>query len=74
MSLSEDATKLFVRDWGNGRVQVLDTDFRVLISIGSSGSREGELDFPMDVSCDSACRVYIAEFYRVQVFSQDGVS
>ncbi len=73
LALSKDDTKLFVCDWGNGRVQVLDTDLRVLGSIGSSGSGEGELGFPMDVSCDSAGSIYIAEFYRVQVFSQDGV-
>ncbi len=49
---------------------MLDTDLRVLSNIGSSGSGEGELDFPIDISCDSTCRVYIAGFLpRTGVFT-----
>ncbi len=74
VALSKDGTQLFVCDSKNHRVQVLNTDLRVLGCFGRHGSGEGELNLPEGVSCDTVCRVYIADNWnsRVQVFSQDG--
>ncbi len=74
VALSKDGTRLFVCDSKNHRIQVLNTDLRVLGCFGRHGSGQGELNHPVDVSCDSVCRVYIADIWnsRVQVFSHVG--
>lgn len=75
VALSLDGTKLFVCDAWNHRIQVLDTDLRVLGCFGSRGCGEGQLVFPLDIACDSTGNVFITDAWKdcIQVFSQDGV-
>ena len=66
--------KVYVADWGNHRIQVLNSDLTFSTTIGKYGKDKGQFHFPYGVTCDSAGNVYVAEFsnFRVQVFSVKG--
>ena len=61
---------LFVADSGKSVIHVLDSDGRLLESIGRFGWRSGEFDTPTDVALDGRLRLYIADSgnNRVQRF------
>ena len=66
--------KVYVCDFGNHRVQVLNEDLTFYSSFGSRGSGDGELNYPWDVAFDSTGSTYIADSlnHRVQVFTPKG--
>ena len=66
--------RVYVADTGNKRISVFDDDGNPLLTIGSGGSRDGEIDEPVGVAVSSNGEVYIADTWnqRVQVFGSDG--
>ena len=67
--------KVYVADWGNDRIQVLNSDLTFSSSFGREGSNNGEFDQPFDLSTDSDGNVYVADRdnHRIQVFTADEV-
>ncbi len=65
----------WVIDRKESRILKLDSDGRVLISVGASGRREGYFSRPADVLIGTDGRIFVADRnnHRVQVFSSEGV-
>jgi sugar lactone lactonase YvrE len=67
--------KLFVTDIKNHRIVVLDkNNGKQLYTIGSTGSKEGELFYPTNLALSPDNHLYISETgnFRVQKFTLDG--
>lgn len=66
---------LWVLERGRGRLHKLDAAGNVLLTVGSSGSRNGQLDEPQDFVIASDGSLYVADSGngRIQGFSADGV-
>ena len=76
--------QMYVWDSDNRRIQVFDLDLNFIRSIGLLGKGRGELDFPSDITFDSAGNMYIADRgngrvqvldssgYFIQLFGQEG--
>ncbi len=66
--------KIYVPDYSNHRVQVLNSDLTYSSTIGRKGSGNGEFDSPWGISCDSTGKVYVADSknHRIQVFTAEG--
>ena len=67
--------KVYVADYGNHRIQVLNSDLTYSGSFSREGSNNGEFSHPHELSTDSDGNVYIADRHnnRIQVFTADGV-
>ena len=68
------SNKIYVTEFRNNRVQILNEDFTFSSKFGQTGSGCGEFMRPYGVAFDSQGRVYVTERYnhRVQVFSERG--
>ena len=66
--------KVYICDFVNHRIQVLNEDLTFFSSFGSKGSGDGQLNYPWDVAFDSARSTYIADSLNhcVQVFTPEG--
>ena len=66
--------KLYVADWGNHRILVLNSDLTFSATFGKQGEDKGQFDCPSGITCDSAGNVYVSDFgnHRVQVFTAEG--
>ena len=66
--------KIYVADWGNHRIQVLNSNFNFSTSFGKEGKENGQFNYPQAVACDSAGHVYVADSAncRIQVFTAEG--
>jgi DNA-binding beta-propeller fold protein YncE len=67
--------KLFITDLKNHRIVVLDkTTDKLLYTIGSTGSKEGELFYPTNLALGPDNHLYVSETgnFRVQKFTLDG--
>ena len=67
--------KVYVADWGNNRIQILNSDLTYFGRFGRGGFGTGEFDGPSDISTDKDGNVYVADCgnHRIQVFTVDGV-
>ena len=67
--------KVYVTEYNNHRVQVLNSDLTYCSSFGSKGYKDGVLYCPRDISTDSHGNVYVADSgnHRIQVFTAEGV-
>ena len=67
--------KVYVTEFNNDRVQVLNSDLTYCSSFGRYGSNNGELYCPKDISTDSHGNVYVSDSgnHRIQVFTAEGV-
>ena len=67
--------KVYVTEFVNHRVQVLNSDLTYCGRFGSKGSKNGEFNHPRDISTDSHGNVYVVDSYnhRIQVFTAEGV-
>ena len=67
--------KVYVTEYSNHRVQVLNSDLTYCSSFGSKGSGNGEFNLPKDISTDSHGNVYVVDSdnHRIQVFTAEGV-
>ena len=63
--------RLWVADACNHRVQVFDTNGRLLKLWGTPGSQPGQLSYPYGLLLDGEGHVYVTEFgnHRVQKFT-----
>ena len=66
--------KIYITEYHNHRVHVLNEDLTFCKTFGSSGPDNGQLSGPRDISIDSTGSVYIADTgnHRVQIFTADG--
>ena len=69
-----ERNRIYVCDYSNHRVQILNADLTFNSSFGSKGSDNGQFNNPWGVAFDSTGNVYIAdcENHRIQVFTEDG--
>ena len=68
------SNKVYVTDGDNARVQILNEDLTFYRTFGSSGSGNGQFQWPRDISFDSTGNVYVADQNnkRIQVFTANG--
>ena len=66
--------KIYVADYSNNCIQVLNPDLTFYKSFGSSGTGNGELRNPTDMAFDNAGNVYVADVLNacIQVFTSEG--
>ena len=74
IAISPITGQVYIADWGNDRVQVLNPDLTFSRSFGSKGSANGQFWYPYDIAIDSQGLVYVADYCncRIQRFSPDG--
>ncbi|CAI7992479.1 RING finger protein nhl-1, partial [Geodia barretti] len=67
--------KVYITEFNNHRVQVLNPDLTYSSSFGTNGSNNGEFNHPRHISTDRDGNVYVADSgnHRIQVFTGDGV-
>ena len=53
--------EIYVSDFGNGRVTVLDTNLNFLRTINEAHSPQANIQGPMDVSFDFFCRIFVLD-------------
>lgn len=65
---------VFVADSYNHRIQVFDSNFSYVKTIGSHGNATGQFEYPTGLALDSSGLLYVADKFnhRVQVFDADG--
>ena len=66
--------KVYIVDYNNHRLQILNPDLTFFGSFGDRGSDSGQFQFPSDVAFDSTGNVYVADTdnHRIQVFTAGG--
>lgn len=66
--------KIFVAEYGNHCVQILNPDLTFSSSFGCHGSGNGQFNHPYDVAFDSKGYVYVTDYdnHRIQVFTAEG--
>ena len=66
--------KIYIIDYYNHRVQILNENLTYHLTFGSGGSENGQFNSPRDISIDSAGNVYVADSdnHRIQVFTANG--
>ena len=74
ISINAKNNKLYVADWGNHRVQVLNSDLTLSTTFGKQGEGKGQFNSPCGITCDIAGSVYVTDRrnHRVQVFTAEG--
>ena len=67
--------KVYVTEFNNHRVQVLNSDLTYCSSFGRNGSNNGEFNHPWGIFTDSHGNVYVTDRdnHRIQVFTAEGV-
>ena len=65
---------VYVVNYGNHRVQVLNSDLAFSSTFGKNGSGKGQFYSPWGIACDSTGKVYVADTgnHRIQVFTAEG--
>ena len=66
---------MYVADYGNNRIQVLNRNLTFSHMFGSHGSNEGQFNYPCGVTIDdNTGDVYVADYWnhRIQKFTSDG--
>ena len=66
--------KIYVVEYGNNCVQILNPDITFSSSFGCHGSGNGQFNHPYDVAFDSTGHVYVTDHdnHRIQVFTAEG--
>ena len=74
IAISPITGQVYIADWGNDRIQVLNPDLAFSHSFGSKGSANGQFQDPTDIAIDSQGLVYVADTSNslIQKFSPDG--
>ena len=74
IAISPITGQVYIADWFNHRIQVLNPDLTFSHSFGSEGSANGQLVNPHDIAIDSQGLVYAADASNclIQKFSPDG--
>uniref|UniRef100_A0A1X7UZB6 RING-type domain-containing protein n=1 Tax=Amphimedon queenslandica TaxID=400682 RepID=A0A1X7UZB6_AMPQE len=74
IAISPITGQVYIADWGNDRIQVLNPDLTFSHSFGSEGSANGQFQSPCDIAIDSQGLVYVADSdnHRIQKFFPGG--
>lgn len=79
VAVNRDGSKIYIVDRGtpegdDHRVHVYDKKGQKIIEIGPRGSKDGQLNIPLDATVDENGLLYIADSgnFRVQIFSPEG--
>ena len=74
IAIHPHSKKLYVADYNNHRLQILNPNLTFSGSIGSRGNGNGQLKNPSDVAFDNSGNVYVADTnnHRIQVFTAEG--
>ena len=66
--------EIAVADYGNHRVQILNSNGNFIRSFGHQGSKQGEFNYPCGIAFDKNGHIFVAEHYnhRIQVFDGEG--
>ena len=66
--------KVYVADYLNHHVQVLNSDLTFSSTFGKEGGGKGQFKHPWSIACDSTGNVYVTDSsnHRIQVFTADG--
>ena len=66
--------KVYVVDWGNNRIQVLNSDLSFCGTFGKEGDGKGCFGSLGDIACDSTGKVYVVDSLNncIQVFTDEG--
>ena len=74
IAISPITGQVYIAEWGNHRIQVLNPDLTFSHLFGSEGSDNGEFQYPLDIAIDSQGLVYVSDSgnYCIQKFSPDG--
>ncbi len=72
----DERDHLWVTDAGNHRIQVFDTQGKLLKIWGSQGDAAGQLYYPYDLALGPNDTLYVCEYgnHRIQKFTRDGQS
>jgi DNA-binding beta-propeller fold protein YncE len=67
--------RVYVLDGVNNRVKVHAGSGQHLFSFGTTGTGNGEFNFPLGIGIDETNRIYVADSgnHRIQIFSPEGV-
>ena len=74
ITISPTSGHIYVADFGNHRIQVLNPDLTFSYSFGSKGSAEGQFSNPDFIAIDNQGLVYVSDSWnhRIQVFTSEG--
>ena len=74
IAISPITGHIYVTDFGNHRIQVLNPDLTFSYSFGSKGSAKGQFYQPCFISISNQGFVYVSEWtnHRIQVFTLEG--
>ena len=74
VAFSSSNRRVYVTDWENDCILVLNSDLTFSSSFGKKGSGKGQFDGPLGIACDSTGKVYVADRgnHRIQVFTAEG--
>ena len=74
VAISPITGQVYVADWWNHCIQVLNSDLTFSYSFGSAGSANGQFNNPCHIAFDSQGLVYATDWgnHRIQKFSPDG--
>ena len=56
--------KVYVVEYSNNRVQILNSDLTFSSKFDNKGSGKGRFDSPLGIACDSTGNVYVADTYN----------
>lgn len=72
--LIADKNQIYVADYGNNRIQVLDENGRLLRSFGKIGFEQGELYHPYELAMSREGLLAVSDYgnNRIQVFDRNG--
>ena len=74
IAIHPQTKKIYITEYANHRVQILNSDFTFSSTFGSQGSGVGNFNCPYAVAFDSTGNVYVADSgnHRVAIFTPNG--
>jgi DNA-binding beta-propeller fold protein YncE len=72
MVLNQKEKNMYISDYDNNRILIIDSEFNKIKSVGSTGSGDDQFLGPFDM-CFQKNNLYVCDYYnkRVQVYSKD---